>query len=47
MSNVFHIIKLVLAAGMVIGGTVCLFLGNPLALPLFAGSIAWSLLPEA
>lgn len=48
MSNAFHMVKLILAGGFVVGGTVCLFLQMmPLATGLFIGSLAWSMLPEA
>lgn len=46
MSQVFHFVKLALALVFGVAGSVCLFVAQPLALPLFVGSICWSVMPE-
>lgn len=46
MTTALHVIKIILAWGGLIGGAVCLFLGVPQAMGLFALSIAASLAPE-
>lgn len=46
MNNVFHIIKLILAVGFGVAGAVALWLAPAMAMPLFVGSIAFSVMPE-
>lgn len=46
MNQVFHIIKIGLAVIFGVCGSVALWLQPSIALPLFAGSIAWSVMPE-
>ncbi len=47
MTTAFHLIKIILSVGFVVAGSVALWLAPGMAIPLFAGSIAWSLVPEA
>lgn len=42
MTSAFAIVKVILAVGFVICGTVALWLAPAMALPLFVGSVAWS-----
>jgi len=46
MTSALNIIKVILAWGGLIGGAVCLFLGVPQAMGLFALSISASLAPN-
>ena len=46
MNTAAHIIKLVFAWGMFVGGVVCFVVAPQFTVPMFAGSIAASLLPE-
>lgn len=46
MNQVFHFMKIALAVIFGVCGSVALWLQPALALPLFAGSIAWSVMPE-
>lgn len=46
MNQTLHVIKIGLAVIFVVCGSVALWLQPALALPLFAGSIAWSVCPE-
>lgn len=46
MNQAFHIVKIVFAVGFIVAGTVALWLNPALAMPLFAGGIAWTQIPE-
>lgn len=46
MASAIHLIKVIGAWALCVAATVCLFVAQPLALPLFVGSIAFSQLPE-
>lgn len=46
MSQALHICKILLAVGFIVAGTVCMWVAQPLALPLFVGGIAWTQIPE-
>jgi hypothetical protein len=46
MGNVFHLIKLAASVCLGVAGLVCLFVAMPFALPLFVGSICFSVMPE-
>lgn len=46
MNQVFHFLKLAVAVIFGIAAAVCIFVAQPLALPLAAVSIAFSVMPE-
>lgn len=46
MSQVFHFVKLAIAAIAGVAACVCLFVAMPYVVPLAAVSIAFSLMPE-
>lgn len=46
MTSVFHFIKLAVAVCAGVAAVVCLFVAQPLVLPLSAVSIAFSVMPE-
>lgn len=46
MTQVFHFIKLAVAVIAGVAAVVCLFVAQPLVVPLSAICIAWSLMPE-
>jgi hypothetical protein len=46
MSQVFHFIKLAIAVIAGVAAAVCVFVAQPLAVPLGVVSIAFSVMPE-
>jgi len=46
MNQVFHFLKLAVAVIFGVAAAVCVFVNQPLVLPLAATSIAFSVMPE-